>query len=161
MRPGAGREGVVLPPGGIYVLVVRLRRASRVRVGRKGVRPFGPGWYCYVGSAQRALEARLDRHGRSRKRRHWHIDGLTGVGEVVGAWVVEAPKSAECALAGELARRGEVEAGFGASDCGCEGHLMRFGSRGEVDSAVSRCLRGLRRGPRRPLWWGLGGQDFC
>ncbi len=114
-------ERTGLPRGGVYVLVVRVAAARRLRVGRLGRRSFAPGWYCYVGSAQRGLGARLQRHARRRKARHWHIDWLTVVGEVVAAWVMEAERSAECRMAAALAHRGEVVSGFGDSDCRCGG----------------------------------------
>jgi len=145
------------PQGGLYVLLVRLERGRRLRVGRLGVGSFAPGWYCYVGSAQRGLLARLRRHARRRKARHWHIDSLTTVGRVVGAWVVEAGKTAECGLAASLAGGGEVVVGFGASDCRCPGHLVRFGTKGEADAAVRTFWSGARAGHKRgrngPLWW--------
>lgn len=156
-RAAPEKDATGLPAGGLYVLLVRVRRPRRLRVGKRGLRTFRSGWYCYVGRARRALEARLRRHARPRKRRHWHIDGLTARAEVVGAWVLAAPAELECVLAGELARRGELVAGFGASDCGCGGHLVRFGTEVEAGSAVrrgwSRLSREVGSGPVELLWW--------
>ena len=150
-------EAARLPSGGLYVLLVSLERGCRLRVGRLGRRYFAPGWYCYVGSAQRGLLARLRRHARRRKARHWHIDNLTTVGRVLGAWVVETGKDAECGLAAALARQGDVVVGFGASDCRCRGHLVRFGTKRESDAAVRTCSSGAtgdrRPGRNGPLWW--------
>lgn len=155
-----------LPPGGIYVLLIRLPVSRRLRVGRLGSRTFAAGWYCYVGSAQRALAARLDRHFRRRKRRRWHIDRLTVAARPAGAWVVEGPRSLECRLAACLGRWGEVVEGFGSSDCRCPGHLLWFGSRGRAEAAVLRCWRVVGSpgsvGGRGLLWWPASGegQDF-
>ena len=149
-----------LPRGGVYVLVVRVAAPRRLRVGRLGRRSFAPGWYCYVGSAQRGLGARLQRHARRRKARHWHIDWLTVVGEVVAAWVMEAERSAECRMAAALACRGEVVSGFGDSDCRCGGHLVRFETEREADGAV---LAGWSCSRERPMRWsakGEAGKEF-
>ena len=147
---GSGRGERVEPRGGIYVLLVELPASRRLGVGRRRRVELAPGWYCYVGSAQRALRARLRRHVRRHKVRRWHIDGLTSVASPVGAWVARAPGSMECALAGALARRGEVVAGFGASDCRCPGHLVRFDTRRRAAAAVGACRR--ERGWRL-VWW--------
>ena len=151
-RTGSGRLAGALPASGLYVLLLRLKAARRLKVGRLGPLDFRPGWYAYVGSAQRNLLARLRRHARRRKAVHWHIDRLTREAAVVGAWLFPAPKSAECRLAAALAAAGERVpaggrvAGFGASDCRCGGHLVRFARRSEVEEAVgSAALRGERR----------------
>jgi sugar fermentation stimulation protein A len=157
------------------VLLLRLKAARRLKVGRLGVLRLRPGWYTYVGSAQRNLLARLRRHARRRKALHWHIDRLTQVATVVGAWLVPAPKCGECRLAAALARGGEVVAGFGASDCRCRGHLIRFVRRSEVEEAVGSAARKGERSKeiagesavpcspyaflllRRPACWRAGG----
>jgi Uri superfamily endonuclease len=140
------------PPGsGVYVLLLRLKDARALNVGRLGLLRFPAGWYGYVGSAQRNLLGRLRRHARRTKPLHWHIDRLTREAAVMGAWVFPAEKSAECRLAAALARAGErVPAkrvwGFGASDCRCGGHLVRFARRSEVEEAVKSLGRSGRRG---------------
>jgi len=146
-----------VPSGGVYVLLLRLPRPRRLQVGRLGRRRFARGWYCYVGSAQRSLRARLRRHARRGKARRWHIDELTRVAEVVGAWFLEAPKLVECLWAGELARRGQVVSGFGASDCRCGGHLVCFAARREAADAVAAGCCGFAVGSGLgavgPRWW--------
>jgi len=110
---------------GLYIAVFYLPKARAIRVGRLGRLAFRRGFYLYVGSAQRGLEARLERHGRKRKPRRWHIDHLSAHAEMLGAVVVPGPRSRECKLAEELAGKFErVVPGFGASDCRCPGHLM-------------------------------------
>jgi len=97
-----------------------------------------------------------------RKARHWHIDSLTRVGKEVGAWVMERERVAECAVADELGRRGKVVAGFGDSDCRCGGHLVRFATKREADSAVSvACCRSQGAGLSErsgPIWWSCTGE---
>ncbi|MFW6158794.1 MAG: GIY-YIG nuclease family protein [Planctomycetota bacterium] len=117
----AGRP---IPDAGVYVAVFRLAGVRRIRVGRLGQFDFPAGYYLYAGSAQRHLGARLDRHGRADKPRHWHVDYLSAEADMIGALVVPGPKSRECELAAELAECFALAVpGFGASDCRCPGHL--------------------------------------
>jgi sugar fermentation stimulation protein A len=110
---------------GCYVAVFRLGRAARIQVGRLGRFRFEPGFYFYAGSAQRYLSARLARHARRRKPLRWHIDYLSARATMIGAVVAPGPKARECGLAAELGELFEPIAGeFGASDCGCGGHLF-------------------------------------
>ena len=111
--------------GGVYIAVFYLARARRVRVGSLGQCRFARGWYLYVGSAQRGLDARLRRHARKDKPLHWHIDYLSAEAEMIGAILLPGRKQRECELARQLARRFDLPIPrFGASDCRCAGHLF-------------------------------------
>ncbi|MHC5034275.1 MAG: GIY-YIG nuclease family protein [Planctomycetota bacterium] len=111
--------------GGVYIAVFHLPRARRLKVGRLGVGRFRPGFYLYVGSAQRNLHARVERHGRKKKPLRWHVDYLSVRAKMLGAILLAARRPRECELA---ARLGEIferaMPGFGASDCRCGGHLF-------------------------------------
>ncbi len=112
---------------GTYVLVIELGRAVRLVVGRLGACDFRAGYYLYVGSALGGLQSRVARHLRKEKRLHWHIDYLLQAAKVIEVWYRVGPERLECAWAEALRRSGRVEPvlrGFGASDCGCEGHLF-------------------------------------
>jgi len=110
---------------GTYIAVFVLSRRHRVQVGRLGCFWFEPGLYFYVGSAQRNLSARLERHARRNKPLRWHIDYVSTKATMVGAMIVPGPRERECDLARELAHIYElVVPGFGASDCRCGGHLF-------------------------------------
>ena len=110
---------------GVYLAIFHLPGTRTMAVGRLGRFTLRRGFYLYVGSAQRHLEARLARHGRRRKALHWHIDYLSSQARWVGALVVQGPKSWECRLAAILAKHYRRPiAGFGASDCRCGGHLF-------------------------------------
>jgi sugar fermentation stimulation protein A len=116
---------------GVYIAVFELSRSLRIRVGRLGVHAFPSGLYYYVGSAQRNLQARVDRHGRRDKPLRWHVDYLSTKARMLGAILVAGDKGRECELAtklGEMLHR-HVR-GFGASDCRCGGHLFYEPSRG-------------------------------
>ena len=98
-----------------------------VVVGALGRQRLRAGRYLYIGSAQRALAARLERHFRRRKKKRWHIDYLTaarGV-RVDGVLVWERGRAAECKIAREVGRIWSTPiVGFGASDCKCQAHLV-------------------------------------
>lgn len=110
---------------GLYIAVFRLAAAQTIRVGRLGRFEFPAGYYFYVGSGQRRLGARLERHARRRKPLRWHIDYLSTRAEMLGAILLAGDRSAECATAAALAEcmARHIE-GFGASDCRCGGHLL-------------------------------------
>jgi sugar fermentation stimulation protein A len=111
---------------GIYVALYELHRPRRIQVGRLGRFRFEPGTYCYVGSAQRALTARLERHARRLKPKRWHIDYLAVHARFAQALVLpEAGKARECEIARALARQYATPVpGFGAPDCPCYSHLL-------------------------------------
>lgn len=110
---------------GTYIAVFDLRKRRQIQVGRFGCFWFDPGLYLYVGSAQRNLCARLERHSRKEKPLRWHIDHLSVQASMIGAMVVPGPRDHECELARELGEvYGLAVPGFGASDCRCGGHLF-------------------------------------
>ena len=110
---------------GVYIAVFYLAAGSDIQVGRLGRFAFRRGVYLYVGSAQRNLPARLERHGRKTKPMRWHIDYLSAHAEMLGAITVAGPRRRECELAKEMAGLFEPAApGFGTSDCRCGGHLF-------------------------------------
>ena len=119
--------------GGTYALVLSVPEPLRLAIGALGEHRLGEGGYAYVGSALGPGGfARVDRHrrvaGGDHDARHWHVDHLTGHPKtaLVGVERV-AGENRECAVADGLRRRGEVPVtGFGASDCDCPAHLVRF-----------------------------------
>jgi Uri superfamily endonuclease len=121
---------------GLYLLLVRLKAPTRLRIGALGRRLLPAGWYVYTGSARRGLRQRLERHFARHKRRRWHVDWLTSApqAEVVGAVLIPLPPHSvrgdgcECVLnrrTGALRQLDAVIPRFGASDCrrGCPAHL--------------------------------------
>ncbi|MDH4179400.1 MAG: GIY-YIG nuclease family protein [Armatimonadota bacterium] len=129
---------------GVYHLVLRLRRARTIQVGRLGRFEFGAGYYVYTGSAMGGLEARIERHRRQRKKLWWHIDYLLRQAELVDVVAVPTSRRVECERnRWVLSLPGACVAakGFGASDCNCVTHLVRLG---EGPATVS-ALAGLAR----------------
>jgi len=112
---------------GVYLFVFDLRRQYAGRVGALGAVHLPPGRYAYVGSARRGLKARLARHTRRRKPRRWHIDALARSADPAGAIAWPWREGRECRLAQALiatATGDRAVPRFGASDCGCGGHLF-------------------------------------
>lgn len=110
---------------GAYLLLLEFKEAARVEVGALGNLPFRKGHYIYVGSAMANLAARMARHLRVHKTRHWHIDYLRPRAASVEALAVRASDRLECDLAHALARVLEPgPRGFGCTDCACATHLF-------------------------------------
>lgn len=120
---------------GTYALLLRATRAQRIGVGRLGVLDAEPGTYVYVGSAHGpgGVRARVRRHARTDgKARHWHADYLRAATTLQRAWITYDADRRECAWAQTMrALPGATLPmhGFGASDCGCPSHLVRFAKR--------------------------------
>ena len=110
---------------GIYIAILHLPKTGKITVGKLGTFNFRKGFYFYVGSAQRNLSARLERHGRKKKPLRWHIDYLSAKAKMLGAITIPGTKELECQLAKKLSNMFEPTIpGFGASDCRCGGHLF-------------------------------------
>lgn len=117
------------PP--LYVVLTRVPRRSEVVVGALGTVTLERGWYAYVGSSRRVREARVARHLTLEKPLHWHADHLFAAFPAQRAWLVDGV-AGECQLATALSALPGAErrpARFGAGDCRCAGHLVRFGRR--------------------------------
>lgn len=110
---------------GIYIAVFFMPQSKSIQVGRLGKYYFHQGFYFYVGSAQRNLSARLERHSKKKKPLHWHIDYLSAEAEMLGTITIAGPRELECEIAKKLGEMLNLaKPGFGASDCRCAGHLF-------------------------------------
>lgn len=130
---------------GTYALLIRVDAPLVIRAGRLGTVTLGRGWYIYTGSAHGSggLRARVNRHLRPDKPRHWHIDALTCAVPVTDVWAVAAPERLECAWAAALRALPGVQlpvAGFGASDCACPAHLLQVPDPAAVAAALNATL---------------------
>ena len=113
---------------GLYIAVFTLPERRHLRIGALGNFAFQAGVYLYVGSAQRNLTARIERHGRHDKPLRWHIDYLSAKARMLGAILVPGPLRHECRLARKVAALfPRPVPGFGSSDCNCKGHLFYLG----------------------------------
>jgi sugar fermentation stimulation protein A len=138
-----------LADSGVYMLVLHLPEATSLPVAALGDVRFKRGWYVYVGSAQRCLTRRLERHLRLRKNHHYHIDFLRQQAGWVRAFPVRGSDTAECRLAEEVRRisLGETRH-FGSSDCRCPSHLFYFSEPPHLTPPFQELLVRLRHRPR-------------
>ena len=114
---------------GVYLLLLMIERDLRIRVGSLGIIGFSRGHYIYVGSGQRGLKRRIQRHKRKVKKIKWHIDYLTAnrYVKVMEAAAYNLPKRYECIFAGILEdMRFKPVKGFGSTDCRCISHLYEI-----------------------------------
>lgn len=144
-NPLGGEQFSAAP--GAYGLVIRLDRPVRAKLGRRPLIDLAPGLYFYGGSARGpgGLRARLNRHARTPKPVHWHVDQLTAAGAIAGVW---ASKSAvECGLVSAVSGLGGAwvpAPGFGSSDCrACASHLVCLSPAHTVDDVFSALGDGI------------------
>jgi Uri superfamily endonuclease len=128
---------------GTYALLMRSRGVDTVSVGSLGNMRIEPGAYLYVGSAfgPGGLRARLARHAARTKVARWHVDYARPRMSLVCAWFSTSNARFEhdwAARALALPTARIPLSGFGASDCNCVTHLIRF-----PDSASSRRSIGM------------------
>ena len=117
---------------GCYQLLIRLDKTRRIRIGKLGLFSFPRGWYVYTGSAMNGLSARISRHLRKRKKRHWHIDYFLDYARVVGIKTYPGDAPRECEINAHTFQRPDAEIivkKFGSSDCRCRTHLAYFPSK--------------------------------
>ena len=116
---------------------MRAQDRQQLQIGGLGGVQLSKGWYVYVGSAfgPGGLAARVSRHLRCHKTRHWHIDHLIWATTVREVWYSQRQRDlehcwAQAALDQPAAQN--LLRGFGASDCQCLSHLVRFPPREAV-----------------------------
>jgi Uri superfamily endonuclease len=113
---------------GTYALVLRSDASTCTRIGRWGRLNVRPGYYIYVGSAlgPGGVLARVSRHCREPKSKHWHIDYLREFTILASVWYCHSPIRLEHCWAEAVSNLNETEQvkEFGCSDCRCESHLF-------------------------------------
>lgn len=117
---------------GIYILLINVREDIKIYLKNQKEWIIPRGIYFYVGSAKGpgGLKARINRHFRSEKNIHWHVDYLLSHPASRITHVIYAEtEEPECILAPLLESYGytHVIKGFGSSDCRhkCVSHLLR------------------------------------
>lgn len=133
---------------GSYALVIELPAACSLAAGRLAPVMLPAGLYVYCGSALGGLRARVARHLRAEKRVHWHVDYLLERGTVAEVWIARCTERLECLLARHLAAHAEGSLAiprFGASDCRCPGHLVRWDEREHEDAKGAQRSEGISR----------------
>ena len=116
------------PNPGTYALLLRSHTSARAQVGRLGCLNIRPGYYIYVGSAfgPGGVLARVSRHCREAKSKHWHIDYLREFAIPASVWYSYATARLEHSWAEAMAKMKDIVPvkGFGCTDCKCEAHLF-------------------------------------
>ncbi len=122
---------------GTYALILRNYSKATIQIGRWGRICVKPGYYSYIGSAfgPGGLRARVSRHLRQEKRKHWHIDYLREFMEPVGAWYTHDRQRLEHIWAQSLSEMDGLISthGFGCSDCNCDSHLFHAPTKSALD----------------------------
>ena len=113
----------------LYAITFRLKKdTKKIQIGKLGQFNFSPGYYVYVGSAKRNIQARIDRHLKIEKKKRWHLDYLRPFLTVES--VQSFPEAdGECELFEQLKQEHHATIpvkGFGSSDCKCPAHLFYF-----------------------------------
>jgi Uri superfamily endonuclease len=114
---------------GCYQLYIKVPSKSRIKVGALGAVHFKRGYYVYTGRAKKNLKARITRHQRQTKKKHWHIDYLLESAQIIFIKCFPG-RFDECIINEDVTRihgDAEIIRGFGASDCRCPGHLIYLG----------------------------------
>jgi Uri superfamily endonuclease len=109
---------------GYYALFIRVGKQLAIKVKSGRVFRLKPGIYVYIGSARGpgGLRARIERHLRRNKKKHWHIDYLTTNPDVEVLTAVslaygeDTGVDVESGLSRHLAGRYEGIEGFGSTD---------------------------------------------
>ena len=109
---------------GIYTLLITLNTPTIISVGKLGEISFSEGYYVYVGSALNGLEARLARHFKENKVRHWHVDYFLKEASISKVIYSITATEKECDIASQLTMSLTSIPRFGCSDCSCKSHLF-------------------------------------
>jgi len=109
---------------GSYVLLIELTEEQKITTGSLKAIYFPRGYYAYVGSAMGGFKSRLNRHIKSNKKPHWHIDYLLEKASISEIILCETNDRVECTIAQALNGQFDSIPGFGSSDCKCRSHLF-------------------------------------
>ena len=122
---------------GSYLLIIKLDENKKITVGKLAKIDFKKGYYVYVGSAMNGLDKRIQRHLRTQKKIHWHIDYLLNQARIINVFFKLSNIKQECKIAKLIEEKLSVIIGFGCSDCKCKGHLF-YGSHKDVRNVISK-----------------------
>lgn len=122
---------------GSYILLIKLGDDKEIQIGKLRTIFFKKGFYVYIGSALNGLEQRINRHCRSEKKIHWHIDYFLQHANVLNAFYKENNIREECKIAKSFEQRLTPIMNFGCSDCKCRSHLFQ-GSLEEINSSIEK-----------------------
>lgn len=124
-------QKIIKNDSGIYLLEIFANSNFRIKLKKYINNTFYKGYYYYVGSSQKNLTSRINRHLYKNKKIHWHIDHITTLNSIEIKRLIlftNVKKEFECILSGEIYNTiksdNKVIASFGNSDCNkCRTHL--------------------------------------
>jgi Uri superfamily endonuclease len=126
---------------GAYLLIIKVKKPNKIKVGKLGKIEFEKGYYVYVGSALKNLEKRVERHFKKEKKIKWHIDYLLAskFAFLEFAIVFSSKKKIECKISRLLEKfANSLIKNFGSSDCKCKSHLYYFKSLKELKNILNK-----------------------
>ncbi len=121
---------------GCYLLLIELKNDIKISIGKLGDIKFKKGYYTYIGSALNGLEQRINRHLKTNKKTHWHIDYLLKHTKIINIYYKENIIREECTTAEKLKSHLVLIQGFGCSDCNCKSHLF-YGSKDDILNVIN------------------------
>lgn len=138
--------------GGVYVLIVKLARDSKISTSKK-VFSLKSGVYIYVGSAVHSLGqliGRIKRHLRKNKKKHWHIDYLleSKNAKITRIILSQTSRKIECELSRKISNNAMPIEEFGSTDCRkCKAHLYYADSVKRAEEIAVKCFKSLNLRP--------------
>ncbi len=107
---------------GIYILELLAEKGFTISAKKFLNTKFPKGYYYYIGSAQKNLNSRIERHLRKTKTIHWHIDHITtnkSIKNIKPFIIPNAEKNLEAEIANNFVDYFDAKIiveGFGNSD---------------------------------------------
>ncbi|MBT4286723.1 MAG: GIY-YIG nuclease family protein [Deltaproteobacteria bacterium] len=119
---------------GSYVLLLNCAVNEPVLIGKHKTLDLIPGYYTYCGSAfgSGGIVARVQRHLKLKKKKHWHIDYLRDKCTIEEIWVSYFKENLEHLWAQDFLhhKKSTIPLNkFGSTDCKCRTHFFHFTSK--------------------------------
>jgi Uri superfamily endonuclease len=120
---------------GIYALIIKLPKSTRIKIGKMGSFLFKEGTYLYVGSAlgqgSSSLEGRIRRHIKIKKKAFWHIDYFlqSNISRITHIMLATSTTNMECKIVKRIEKNLHASIPvekFGSSDCSCTTHFFKI-----------------------------------
>jgi Uri superfamily endonuclease len=132
LSPGLKKvQKIISSDRGIYILEFHSSRSFSIELKKFRNIRFKKGFYYYIGSAQKNLNSRIERHLKKDKKLHWHIDYITSLPFIKIFEIKILPdfsKEFECRVVNYINVNYEASfpaKKFGNSDClNCHSHLI-------------------------------------
>jgi len=121
---------------GSYLLLLRLDQKVSIKHWT-----IEAGIYVYVGSAMGDLSARVARHLRKNKRKHWHIDYLLEHAKVLSVVMLPSERRLEEEISSALSKKFDGPEGFGSSDLKVKTNLYRLNDLNEFFKIVEEMVQ--------------------